>query len=101
MMDVPSTTWLFVSTRPLLVRIMPVPSSVPLWKEGREITSTIPGPTFLVTACVTELFAFVLPPPDPAPLLGWGTAPPPGSEMLGDELPELWLSASTVPAPTP
>src|SRR5436309_1293675 len=59
------------------------------------MTSTIPGLTLLMAAR-----ALALPPPAGPPPGTW-TGPPPGAAMPGDELPESWLRASTVPAPTP
>jgi hypothetical protein len=45
----PLTTWLLVSTRPLGVRIMPVPSKTWPLNRSWEVMSTIPGFTFLIT----------------------------------------------------
>ena len=85
---------------------MPVPSSVPLWYLGEEMMSTIPGLTFWAAAATFPLVLLLPPaagppptPPNPPP--DPPKPPPPGWATLGEELLEPWLSASTVPAPTP
>src|ERR1700722_5032553 len=89
----PSITWLFVSTRPDLDRIIPVPSAVSLAYVRVEVMSTRPGLTLRSTA------AWFSPGPLPdCSLCGDGT---PLDEMAADGLGPGPSNATVSPAPIP